>query len=205
MARRRVASTETRVSAEAPLEAPGRPGEGAEGGRSGEVPRARRRGAEGPPRAPSGAGGGRTTRTSPLFRGESPAGEVGGLPEGVRGVAVAVVSAAVLTVEAHDPLWRGSAEGAGHVREEWRGAFVRLRPPASAEDAVVMAARDAAASVARAVRVMPRARAVVPAARSASGRTSLRETVTRMVAEARTEDREALRREVEAAMGAVGL
>lgn len=113
----------------------------------------------------------------------------------------------VLTVEPGDPCWRGSHEEAAALRRlEWDKAFVRVRPPAGTGDELVDAVRRAVvAQGAAAVRVMPRGRAVVAAAKTASGRASIRTTVEVMVNEATTRDRDALRMVVMTALSEVGL
>ncbi len=113
----------------------------------------------------------------------------------------------VLTVEADDPCWLGTQDEVMAIaRPAWNGSFVRLRPPPGASDQIVEAVRRRVALDAVAVRVMPRQRALVVAPRTACrARVSIRATVEKMVEEANTRDRPALRLVVLEAISAEGL
>jgi hypothetical protein len=117
--------------------------------------------------------------------------------------AVVVKDAArIVTVEAHDSIW---TDGDVVARDEWRGAYVKLRPAEGAPDARIEQVQKHAQGVARAVRTMARRTAIVTAPQRAVARTSIRSIVERMIEEATTNDRPALATLVHAVLGEVGL
>lgn len=118
---------------------------------------------------------------------------------------------ALITIDGTDKVWSEAWEDSRVVADTmtyFKGAIVRVQPPADATDERVEAVQALLVNAgAEVVRVAPRRKASVlpPAAREAVAHESARQVVGELVGAAHVEDREALRAFVDGVMARQGI